>query len=303
MEKSLENLFAPMTRATFLEHYITNTPVVVHGKHDIISEFSKLPLLESTDSLLSTWPGPVNCYLPGIADEVNSTEVTTTEAGKLFKSGTPIFFDDPNTFTPLLEQWLLNLKADLGLSQMTYARSLIYALPKGSSTAAHFDQNINFILQISGTKKWWIAPNEQIKNPLTRHTMGTPADPELASYLEADLPEIFPDHSATEYELGPGSILFLPRGAWHRTESISSGLALNFTFSAPTWIDIVTSALRGRLAQSPEWRSTADFVNDQELHPNALRKLNSLLVELAEDAQTWRAQDILGATEMNESPS
>ena len=302
MRKSLEAIIKPMSRTEFLDNYLNNTPVVTHGLLEAFSELTELPFLKSLDSLLGTWPTQVTAYLPGIADEGNSKKVTTAQARELFHAGHGLCFDDANNFSPLLTQWPEAIRAELGLSALTYSRSLIYAIKKGRGTAAHFDQNINFVIQISGTKKWWIAPNIHVDNPLSRHTIGIDIDPELASYVNCTMPESFPD-KATEYTLEPGSVLFVPRGSWHKTEATSDAVSLNFTFTAPSWIDILTTAMRGRLAQSSNWRETADFVTDDQLYAQAIEKFDILLLELAHDIPSWRARDILNATEMGNLPS
>lgn len=296
IDLSLTSLFAPMSRSEFLQIYLKNEPLAVHGFKGL-QELLKSPLLSSFESLINEWPEEVGAYQEGTADEVNSKKVAPEEAKNLFKKqGSGLYFDDVNRFSPLINDCLQDLRLDLGLSRQTYARSLIYAIAKGHGTAAHFDQNINFVLQISGTKKWWVAPNTNVKNPLVRHTLGHSADPELSSYSDSEFPESFPD-DASEYTLEPGSILFLPRGAWHKTEALADSISLNFTFTPATWVDLFTAALRGRLQQSSNWRETADFVSDQELHVHAIEKFDLLLAELAKDAPSWRARDILGATE------
>ena len=121
------------------------------------------------------------------------------------------------------------------------------------------------------------------------------------SYAKDGMPEAFPD-DGTEFTLGPGSMLFVPRGSWHRTEAISDAVSLNFTFTAPSWIDILTTALRGRLAQSSDWRETADFVTDDQYYTHAKEKFDSLLKDLANDVPSWNATDILSATEMGQFP-
>jgi 50S ribosomal protein L16 3-hydroxylase len=279
----------------------TNTPLILHNIDENIHELTQLPFLKSLENLIHAWPLPVSAYLPGIADEVNSTKIPVDQAKEYFNKGSGLCFDDANNISPLLTEWPEKLRADLGLSTLTYCRSLIYAIAKGKGAAPHFDQNINFVIQISGTKKWCIAPNEHIPNPMTRYTIGTDADPELESYLTREMPSSFPDN-ATEYTLSPGSLLFLPRGAWHKTEALSDALSLNFTFTAPTWIDILTSAIRARLAQSREWRATADFVTDKENCPLAIEKFELLLSELSHDVPHWRGSDILHATEMDQFP-
>jgi 50S ribosomal protein L16 3-hydroxylase len=175
---------------------------------------------------------------------------------------------------------------------------MVYATPDGKGNAPHFDQNINFVLQLTGTKKWWLAPNEHVEHPSQRHTMGLPVDAELAGYVSEPFPIKMP---ATEkaYVLKPGSMLFVPQGYWHRTEATGEALSLNFTFSQPSWVDLFTSALRSRLLLSPEWRELADGVSsrDPELREMAALKFDALLMELKEDLPNWNAQDVLAATE------
>jgi 50S ribosomal protein L16 3-hydroxylase len=301
MKKPLRSLIYPYSTSEFFEHYEGNTPLVIHDLGESIRELTALPFLESLEALLASWPKKVDAYLPGIADEDNSVEITTQEARKYFENGMGLLFNDINIISPVLKKWLDSLTYELGLSSLTYARNLVYATPAGKGTAPHFDQNINFVLQIHGTKKWWIAPNQHVEGPLSRHTIGLPIDPELGSYTKRAMPEQFPDN-ATEFVLKPGSLLFVPRGAWHKTEALTDALSLNFTLSAPTWIDIVTAALRGRLAQSSEWRETANFVTNKERVHEAMEKLDALLSGLAQDVPNWNAADILGATEAGQLP-
>ena len=297
MEKVIESLFSPLKRDEFISAYRENKAIAAHHKIENFKELTSLKSLSSLSSLLESWPSTVNAYSPGIPDEVNSTKIPPKEAQKLFDQGSGLFFDDPNLYEEVLAKVLEGLRQDLGLSNLTYSRSLIYAIPKGKGTAPHFDQNINFVLQISGTKKWWVAENTSVENPMTRYTIGTNPDPELDSYLDEDLPSQFPEKS-TEFELTPGSVLFLPRGAWHKTEALDDAVSLNFTFSAPTWIDLLQTALRSRLTQSSYWRGTANFTTDLELHTEAVSMFDTLLDQLKQDVPSWQARDILRAIEM-----
>jgi len=279
-----------------MPYYLEDRPFIVHNQTESFKELFSLSLLNSIDDLLKLWPKEVGSYNQGIADEGNSIKVSISEAKALFHSGRGLYFDDPNTIDSTINKWLMGIKEDLGLSNLTYSRSLIYAIKKGFGTATHFDQNINFVLQVHGTKKWWIAPNTHVKNPMTRHTLGLEIDPELKSYTDSEMPISIPEN-AIEYTLEPGSMLFVPRGAWHKTEALSDALSLNFTYSAPTWIDLVTTTIRARLVQSEKWRETANFVNDPVLYPKALETLDDLLADLSVDMLDWRASNILGLTE------
>lgn len=272
----------------FLHHFKTNEPFVIHHGSSELSELRSLPMVDSLETLLSTWQAPVQVHLPDLRDEASAIDVTAGQAMKYFKEGLGLLFNDADRFSPLLQNWVQNIRSELGLSNLTYSRSLIYATPDGEGTAPHFDQNINFVLQIHGNKKWTLARNQSVDNPLERHTMGQAVTPEMMSYLDSPMPEKMPYETQT-FELKPGSLLFVPRGVWHSTEAEGHALSLNFTFTAPSWADLLLSALRSRLIASPEWRESA-LIKDK-------KKFESLLEMLKNDLPQWQAADILEATE------
>ena len=72
MTKSLETIIKPMNRSEFLDHYLNNKPVVIHGLLDELSELTALPFLKSLDSLLEAWPTFVTAYMEGIASTLRS---------------------------------------------------------------------------------------------------------------------------------------------------------------------------------------------------------------------------------------
>jgi len=263
-------------------------PFVVHDRQASVAELLSLPMLRSLDALLAAWPDSVEVFLRETADEASSVMVGPDEAQTKFASGLTLLFSEVQLHAPRLEPWLEAIRADLGVSALTEKRCLVYATPAGTGTAAHFDQNVNFVLQVHGTKRWRLAPNTHVTRPMTRHRLGQPIDPELESYSRLPMPPALPaDH--TEIVLEPGSVLFVPRGTWHATHATTDALSLNFTFSAPTWLDVFGAALRGRLALSSDWRETAA--------PRDSATFEALLRDLADDAAHWCAADILAVTE------
>lgn len=294
---NLESLVTPFTQDEFIEYYKSNKSYVTHGLKESICDITELSFLSSLQNLINNWPHEVSVHLPELSDEASSISVNASESIAYFKKKMSLLFNDVNRISPELELWTQNLRRDLGLSALTYGRNLVYATPKDGGTAAHFDQNINFVLQLQGTKDWWIAKNNDVTNPLTRHTMGLEPDPELASYLDGPLSSSFPE-DFEHYTLKPGSLLFVPRGSWHKTKSKTDSLALNFTFSAPSYLDLLLSAMRGRLAGDVRWRSTADFVNDPIRCLESLEKFDDLLGELTLEMQQLEASHILSATEI-----
>ena len=294
MTPGLATLAHPSPVALLRDGFDHGQPVVVHGMREAVAELLALPVLASIDAMLAAWPEPVEVHLPDVADEARSVSVSPQDARTMFASGMGLLFSGVQRYSPALVPWLEAIRADLGLSALTESRCLVYATPAGKGTAPHFDQNVNFVLQVHGSKTWWLAANEHVVRPLTRHTMGQDVDPELASYSALPMPTALPAH-AQEYVLEPGSLLFVPRGMWHATRATTDALQLNFTFSPPAWLDVFLAALRTRLAQSPEWRETA--------RPADTSSLEALLRELGDDVPHWAAADILAATEAADAPA
>jgi len=288
MTPGLAALIHPHAVAEPSTRFRSDEPLVVHGLRASVAELFEIPLLASLDALLDAWPDQVQVYLPEVADEARSTTESPADARALFAQGRSLLFNEAHHHVPRLVDWLGAIRADIGLSALTQERCLVYATPAGTGTAPHFDQNVNFVLQLHGTKTWWLAPNTHVARPMTRHTMGLEVDPELATYATLPMPDAMPA-DRTEIVLEPGSLLFVPRGMWHATHAASDALSLNFTFSPPTWIDVFTAALRGRLALSHDWRETAA--------PRSVATFEALLRELADDAQHWSAAEILAVTD------
>lgn len=272
---------------------------MVHGLKDSVLEITNLSFLQSLEALLNSWPYQVQAHLPDVADESSAVDANPQDARKLFANGMGLLFNNVEKISPVLTEMLATLKSELGLPVSTYGRCMVYATPDGKGTAAHFDQNINFVLQLQGTKKWRLAPNTTFENPTQRHTLGQPLDPELAPYQQEEMPTEMPSDGVKEIALEPGSLLFVPRGFWHSTEASGEALALNFTFNQPTWTDLLLLALRSRLSLSPEWRELADGVSSEEMVRRfaSHQEFDRLLKDLVEDLPNWKAADILGATE------
>jgi ribosomal protein L16 Arg81 hydroxylase len=67
----------------------------------------------------------------------------------------------------------------------------------------------------------------------------------------------FPDPEVSAFEcivMKPGSVLFMPRGTWHRTETLGLSLSVSIILRPPSALESVLDALRARLLQDPAWR-------------------------------------------------
>jgi 50S ribosomal protein L16 3-hydroxylase len=261
----LEQLFAPHAAADFLTQHWPARPLVSHGQLSRLGELAQLPALQSLEALLHAYRSPVMVALPDRRDEHSVIRVEAQAALALYQSGMALILDSAERHLPLLEQWLHTLALELGLARNAVARTILYASPPGGGNSPHFDANANIVVQLRGTKRWTLAPNLHVPCPTDRWAMNMgPPSPELAGYLEAPLPEQLPEEGAEVVALEPGSVLFVPRGYWHATEASEDTLALNFTYSQPTWADVVCAALRQQLHRDVQWRELADGIGSPD---------------------------------------
>lgn len=311
---TLSSLIHPLTVEQFFEHLRTHTPFVCHYDLDdleknqdqssaIVSSLMRLDFLKSVETLLAVWPAEVEVHLPLIRDEISAVQCRSHEALEFYRHGMGLLFKNVEKKSELLEKSLKNLQNEIGFSALTLSRCLVYATPDGKGTAPHFDQNYNIVVQLRGVKKWKCSPNVYVENPLVRHTLGQEPEVELATYLDQEFPKssgmppTIPSEGLLEFELKPGSVLFVPRGVWHSTEAEGDALALNFTFTAPSWLDLFLAALRSRLALSSEWRETVSGLQDPEKRELSSDQLGALLQLLKEDLPEWESSDILDVTD------
>ncbi len=241
----------------FLDRSWPARHAVAHGPLDRLAPLGTVPQFFDLALLLSTYEDKVRVALPDKRDEHSSLQVEGEHAAQLHSEGMALIFNAVERFIPPVQYWLDALRTELGLPLKCDPRSIVYASPRGSGNSPHFDANANFVVQIRGTKRWRIAANSHVVNPTDRWAMNQDDVPEeLESYLDHPLPTQMPADALT-FELVAGSVLFVPRGYWHETESDDDTLALNFTFGQPTWADLMLTALRSRLLKDPSWRELA----------------------------------------------
>jgi 50S ribosomal protein L16 3-hydroxylase len=117
----------------------------------------------------------------------------------------------------------------------------------------HFDDHEVIVVQLAGRKRWTIAQNTTVVNPL--HNAGRALEGEAGRYADGPPP---PDlRRGKAVALRPGSVLFLPRGYWHQTIAQERSISLTFGFRTPSWLDLLQQHLASTLSLRPEWRQTA----------------------------------------------
>jgi ribosomal protein L16 Arg81 hydroxylase len=177
------------------------------------------------------------------------------EALAAYAEGNTLIFDEfEKSFPPVAQ--VVELLAQELFTPKAMVSCTAFASPKGEGVALHFDAKEVIAVQLSGSKTWYLAPND-VDYPLSDYL---PLDEfslpeELKSYLPAGYhhrPE-----PAQEFTLCPGDTLFVPRGHWHSTRAPEPSISLSFIFSSPTHLEILLNRYRKALITDPDWRTPA----------------------------------------------
>ena len=106
--------------------------------------------------------------------------------------------------------------------------NVYFTPPDAQGFAPHWDTHDVFVLQISGAKRWSIY-DTKVKLPLRgqRFKPGTP-----------------PGDVSEEFELGPGSAVYLPRGLMHSARSTGqASLHITLGLTAFTWAEFLVESV------------------------------------------------------------
>lgn len=297
---NLSELIAPVTTEEFFKCHWPHHPLFVPASPDKLKAIFDIQQLSDIESLVAARSLKVRACLPDFDDEYSSIHLDPKDALKAYRNSMTLVFDSMQTQNTVIADSLNQIRQDLGLvtggeSDLCKARSIAYATPSGGGTRLHFDANANFIIQISGSKQWVLAPNNSVKNPTERFTTGSlemPAalEKQCHDMLLDDVPE-----DAIEIDMQPGCVLFVPRGYWHATTTFEDSLSLNFTFSQPTWADVFTKSLQEFLLTSPDWRELADGLEsqDQKRRTQAVKHFEELVQGLMTELPKVSARDLL----------
>lgn len=270
MSLDLAQLIAPLSVDDFFKKHWPQEYLFLPATKGKLDSVLNLPILADLESLVRSRVKKVRACLPDHDDEYSSIHLEPSDALKAYRNNMTLVFDSMQTQDEFIDSSLRNLREDLGLlmgpaeSNLCKARSIAYATPAGAGTSLHFDANVNFVIQIRGSKKWMLAKNQSVENPTERFTANALEMPMALEYqCHAPLIEEMPK-DAIQVLMEPGCVLMVPRGYWHSTTTEEDSLSLNFTFSQPTWADVFTKSMQELLLKSPEWRALADGLESKD---------------------------------------
>jgi hypothetical protein len=222
MSTALQSLLGMEGAASFLAGPWPQRHLAVHRDLATLPALLRTGELASLDALAARYRGPV-VFGRGALDA--RTASADEHAGKLFRLGLSVYL------------------ADLGAQ-----------VPGGDGVACHFDADDVISIQLKGRKVFHLAPVADLPYPLGRQFgPGMLPGEELYAQASAGFPD--PAHAQFErIEMAAGSVLFMPRGTWHRTEALDDSFSVSIGIRAPAALERVLGQMRELLLQDPRWR-------------------------------------------------
>jgi ribosomal protein L16 Arg81 hydroxylase len=246
---ALAGLLGAAGAAEFLAARWPERHHAVHRGAQALPEVLRAPALAGLDALAQRYRGAVS-FGRGTRDA--RTASADADAAHLFRLGLSVYLPDIGACVPGLAGWLLALERELGLPAGC-SRIGAFASPRGEGVSCHFDADDVVSIQLQGRKVFHIAPVAGLPYPVGQQ-FGPGMLPGDALYAQTGAGFPSPDDAAFErIDMAPGSVLFLPRGTWHRTEALEDSFSVSIGIRAPAALDRLLDQLRGLLLQDPQW--------------------------------------------------
>jgi hypothetical protein len=260
----------------------------VHGPKDRLPS----PLLDAElndfDALSNRYRGVVSFFAN--RERSHMVPVDGIHPGAPYQCGLSVYLADVSTCFPDVAAMIRSLEAELGVNEGC-SRAGVFASPTRGGIACHFDAADVISIQLKGTKRFDLAPVTEIPYPWgDQYHPGNRPQNDLYPQATSG----FPEWRTAEFQsvdMQPGSVLYMPRGTWHRTEASEDSIALSIGISPPSAAECVLDQLRLVMLQDPEWRKPLYGAwSDDGMRESAMSRAASLISDMPRLAAALRPE-------------
>ncbi len=244
-------LFSPASAEQFLRDYWPERIFSAHGPRSRLPAVFQCPELASFNALAARYSGKLS-FGRG-ASNTRMLGMQNANPLHLYEMGLSVYLPDVSSVVPGAAAFLRQLEAEFGIAKGG-CRITVWASPREDGAPTHFDGEETISIQLVGTKKFEIARMSEHACPYgTQYGPGVPVFDDLYPQLENGFPE--PVEAAFQtVDMKPGSVLFLPRGTWHRTTACQDSFSISIFVNPPCVLDVFLEQMRNLLLQDPDWR-------------------------------------------------
>jgi ribosomal protein L16 Arg81 hydroxylase len=291
----LPAIISPINLKDFWKFW-PDKPVVAHGDLNRLPDIFRSETLHSLENILTSYEGDIILNKGSATKFTFQTKVKKSEALPLIDMGFVLQFTETAQLLPNSIGFRQALASDLGIS-WKQLKMAVFASAKVDKEGLgwHFDGYDVLVVQVRGTKNFQFAPGPvkyhcgyQLSTNVLLHESHYPA---LAAL---DAPVKNPKKYKT-ISMRPGTVLFLPRGYWHKTSASSDSISVNIIIDAPITTDVIVENMRKILSQVPVWRKPLYRMAAQS------KQLRGLLDKLPKIVKAMNADDAIADYEGDKS--
>lgn len=300
--KELRELLDPVTPAEFLSKYWAKRTLHLEGKRGRFAKlFDKRRFWKALDALDAQGPdsrGVIRAHWGRMKPDDGSagpfTHVTAKHARAALKKGASLCVNVISDGDPGLFELCAAVKRQLGYPGLV--RFNAYYSPHEGGLPVHFDARVAWVMQLSGSKKWWFTEEPVVDWPRANADRN---DDGSADYVDGARPESWELARSTAMAdfkhvvLEPGDCLIMPAGVWHLAEAERESLALTLCFDPVSPLAILYEQLDAGLRSSVQWRASEPMQSGAKVLAERARELAKQLEQLAKDEKrleaVWRA--------------
>jgi hypothetical protein len=195
-----------------------------------------------------------------------------------YRAGATLEFENAQKDHQAIRRLCSSVEIELGLPTETLWCSL-FVSPVGRALAKHFDHVEVLVVQIAGHKRWWLAYNTEVAFPCDTSAPLKDFKRPNPSYFPARFARSMPPDTMI-VDMRPGSALLVPRGCWHRTQSIEPSISISIGLPIESALSVLLKELRSRLIGDPRWREPF-FAATVDLAARSRSRRRDLLLELS----------------------
>jgi ribosomal protein L16 Arg81 hydroxylase len=252
----LADLVAPLSPEEFLAGpWASGRLHLARANAALVEQLKQIDALVSVEALLARHRRDVRVFGP----DSSRARVPASAALERLRDGHNLYITEVEHTLPEARALLAEVARDLHMAPWQL-RIEAFAGRAGGLSSRHYDHDINFQVMLDGIKDWRLEENRHIRNPLQSfHPLvderGTWSGLREEAYaVDPVMPSGFDPERTVTLRSEPGTTVFLPRGWWHETRSLTDTWSINIVLRSTTWARAITRALEIALHRRPELR-------------------------------------------------
>ena len=253
----LADLIAPLSTDGFLaEHWTVGRPHLSRASQELVARVKSIDALRTVDALIARHRQDIRVFGPGGFRSV----VAPRAALDFLSQGYNLYITGVEETSPEARALLADVARDLRMAPWQLHVEA-FAGRAGGISSRHYDHDVNFQILLDGEKEWLLEENRNIDNPLQSFHPSVSASGawsglrEEAYASDPVMPTAFDPERSERLHARAGTTVFLPRGWWHETRSLTDTWSINLVLRSTTWARALAKALEIHLHRDPGFRA------------------------------------------------